>query len=416
MTSAQDPMKPMPPEQIEVPCALIRGGTSKGVYFDARHLPPPGPARDVLLRAVMDSEDLLQIDGLGGGRLVTAKLAIVAPSTRDDADVDYTYGIVPMGLGRVVYTSNCGNISAGVGPYAIDEGLVPIVAADRHAGVKTVRIHNTNTGKLLSAHVPLAADGRAAVVGDYAIPGVPGTGPEILMDYRGTIGAKTGRGMPTGRAVDTITLADGSDVEVTLCDVGNPCVFVAADTLGLTGSELPTAIDANAVLLSRLREIRGRAAALSGLAGDWSRAETESPALPLMVIVAPPAACVDTTGRALDAADMDVRARLVFYNRCHESMAGTGAMCTAAAAQVAGSVVRSVIGAASPGCLRIGHPLGVMAVVVQAEGGLLHADAPLAFERLGFSRTARRLMDGVACVVNPALSNDSSSSNSSIAS
>lgn len=393
-------------QQIDVPCSIIRGGTSKGVYFDGRDLPSPGDERDALLKAVIGSEDLLQIDGLGGSRLVTAKLAIVSPSSRPDTDVDYTYGIVPMGLGRVVYTSNCGNISAGVGPFAIDHGLVALDDAARHAGVKMVRIFNTNTGKSLTAHVPLARDGRAAVNGGYAIPGVPGTGAEILMDYRGTIGAKTGRGLPTGHATDTIEIADGRRFEVSLGDVGNPCVFIAASALGLTGSELPHEIDANSTVLELLREIRGRAAAMLGFCADWTRAEADSPALPLMVMVEGPADCVTTDGHALAAGDMDLRARLVFYNRCHESMAGTGAVCTAAVASVARSVVQKALRRARPDELRIGHPLGAMRVVAQARSdhpdGLLRAQDPLLFERLGFSRTARCLMKGVASVPNPA--------------
>jgi len=380
-------------EQIGVPCTILRGGTSKGIYFKASDLPPAGDERDRLLMAVLGAQDLLQIDGLGGSRLVTAKLAIVGRSTHPDADVDYTYGIVPPGQGRVVFTSNCGNISSGVGPFAIDAGLV-----EARRPVTQVRIHNTNTGKLLVAHVPVA-EGHACVQGDFAIPGVPGTGARIFMDYRGTVGAKTGRGMPTGHAQDRITLSDGRGFDVSLCDVGNPCVFVAAQALGLSGSELPVEIDANDALIATLKELRGRAAMLLGLCGDWAQAETTSPALPLVVIVAPPADYVDAQGRRVSADGIDLRARLVFYNRCHESMAGTGAICIAACTSVEGSVVqqmarpadRRVAGAS----LHIGHPLGAMRVELL---GQCSADKPLSFEALGFARTARRLMDGVAWV------------------
>ena len=378
-------------EQIGVPCAIVRGGTSKGIYFKAADLPPPGAQRDRLLMAILGAQDLLQIDGLGGSRLVTAKLAIVGPSTHPDADVDYTYGIVPPGEGRVVFTSNCGNISAGVGPFAIDAGMV-----DAGGPVAAVRIHNTNTGKLLVAHVPVA-HGRARVDGDFAIPGVPGTGARIFMDYRGTVGAKTGRGMPTGHAQDRITLSDGRGFGVSLCDVGNPCVFIAAQALGLSGSELPGCIDANAPLLASLKELRARAAELLGLCGDWRQADTASPALPLVVLVAPPADYVDAQGRAVAGDAVDLRARLVFYGRCHESMAGTGAICTAACASVAGSIVQQAARPegqrVAPASLHIGHPLGSMRVEVR---GHSQADEPLAFEALGFARTARRLMDGVA--------------------
>ncbi len=389
-------------EQIAIPCTLMRGGTSKGLYFKAEDLPPPGEQRDAVLKALMGSEDLLQLDGLGGSRLVTAKFAIVARSARPDADVDYTYGIVPPGRGIVIYTSNCGNISAGVGPFAIDSGLV-----QASEPVTAVRIFNTNTAKLLVAHVPVL-NGRARVQGDLSIPGVPGTGAEIFMDYRATTGAKTGRVLPTGRTRDWIPLDDGRQMEVTIGDVANPCVFLRAADAGCSGSELPDDINANEALIATLRELRGKAAALLGFAPSWREAETTSPALPLIVMVAPPADYTDSQGRPLHEADMDLRARLVFYNKCHESMAGTGSMCMAAMSRITGTVVHEA--ANRPGSntdaalsttsdttardtLRIGHPLGAMEVVVRAAPG-----EDIAFERLGFRRTARRLMQGLAYV------------------
>ena len=378
----------MEDEQRPVRVTLMRGGTSKGLYFRSDDLPPPGAGRDAILKALVGSEDLLQIDGLGGSRLVTAKLAIVGPSSRPDADVDYTYGIVPPGRGIVVYTSNCGNISAGVGPFAIDEGMV--AARDP---VTPVRIHNTNTGKLLVAHVPVQG-GRAKVKGDFAIPGVPGTGAEIFLDYSGTAGAKTGRTLPSGAAADTLTLDDGRRLRVTLGDVANPAVFVAAEDLGLTGSELPDAINADAALLATLLELRGRAAAMMGLAPDWRAAESCTPALPMVMLVAPPAGYADAQGRPVAAEAMDLRARMIFYNRCHESMPGTGSMCLAAMSRIPGTVVRDAVRMRNADSLRIGHPLGVMDVVVRAH----EAAGEPRFERLGFGRTARRLMQGTAFV------------------
>ena len=177
-------------DQIAIRCTILRGGTSKGVYLLEHDIPPPGELRDRLLKRVMGSPDMLQIDGLGGSRLITSKMAIIKRSSRPDADVDYTYAQVNPERDQIVYTSNCGNISAGVGPFAIDSGLV---AAD--APMTAVRIHNTNTGKILVAHVPVAG-GRAKVTGDFAIDGVPGTGAEIRMDYAGTVGAKTGYMLP----------------------------------------------------------------------------------------------------------------------------------------------------------------------------------------------------------------------------
>lgn len=381
----------MQDEQRSVRCTLMRGGTSKGLYFNADDLPPAGPARDAVLKALVGSEDLLQIDGLGGSRLVTAKLAIVGRSSRPDADVDYTYGIVPPGRGMVVFTSNCGNISAGVGPYAIDHGLVKATEP-----VTQVRIFNTNTRKVLVAHVPVAG-GRARVEGELAIPGVPGTGAEIFMDYSATTGAKTGQVFPTGRVVDRIELQDGRAIEATLGDVANPCVFVRAADVGCDGPvlPLPDKVDADARVLAWLKEIRGKAALLMGLASDWREAETESPALPLMVMVAPPHDYRDAQGRPVRGDDTDLQARLVFYNRCHESMAGTGSLCIGAMSCVPGTIVHQAASGAAEGRLRIGHPLGAMEVIREMApdtGGPLNPK----FARLGIRRTARRLMEGDA--------------------
>lgn len=380
-------------EQIAIPCTLMRGGTSKGLYFHANDLPPSGPSRDAALKALMGSDDLLQIDGLGGSRLVTAKFAIVSKSQRSDADVDYTYGIVPPGRGIVVYTSNCGNISAGVGPFAIDTGLVEAAGP-----VTEVRIFNTNTSKILIAHVPTRG-GRARVHGEFAIPGVPGTGAEIFMDYRATTGAKTGRVLPTGNACDTLALDDGRVLDVTLGDVANPCVFVRMADVGLNGDDLPDAINSNTPLIDTLRELRGKAAQRIGFCENWRDAETASPALPLVVLVAPPADYSDAQGRAVSSGQMDLRARLIFYNKCHESMAGTGSMCTAAMSRIPGTLVHEAAYATTgwfADTLRIGHPLGVMEVVVRARETRRAEDTT--FECLGFGRTARRLMKGEAFV------------------
>ena len=379
-------------DQIAIRCTILRGGTSKGVYLLEHDIPPPGELRDRLLKRVMGSPDMLQIDGLGGSRLITSKMAIIKRSSRPDADVDYTYAQVNPERDQIVYTSNCGNISAGVGPFAIDSGLVAA-----NAPMTAVRIHNTNTGKILVAHVPVAG-GRAKVTGDFAIDGVPGTGAEIRMDYVGTVGAKTGYMLPTGQAVDTLRMEDGSSIRVSIVDVANPCVFVRADDMGLEGSELPDHFARSPELLDRIRELRGKAAEKIGLSSDWRDVDRQSPSLPLLVAVSPPARYATMRGDMVDPASTDLRARLVWYYKCHESMAGTGSMCTAAASHIFGSVVNQVVGAAPAGTgkLRIGHPMGVMAVNVQAEPS--NAEGGISFTSLGFSRTARRIMDGFVYV------------------
>ena len=379
------------PDQVAIRCTVLRGGTSKGVYLLEHDIPPPGPARDGLLKRIMGTPDILQIDGLGGSRLITSKMAIIKRSGRADADVDYTFAQVNPERNQIVYTSNCGNISAGVGPFAIDAGLVAATTP-----VTAVRIYNTNTGKILVAHVPIAG-GRARVTGNFAIDGVPGTGAEIRMDYSGTIGAKTGRMLPTGQVTDAIPFEDGSRVTVSIVDVANPCVFVRAEDFGLEGSELPGDF-VELALLERIRELRGKAAERIGLTTDWRDVDRQSPSLPLFVAVSAPKAYVNMRGQPIDPTSMDLRARLVWYYKCHESMAGTGSMCTAAASRIPGSVVNQVIGAeaAGTGRLRIGHPMGTMTVSVEAEPS--NAEEGVRFTMLGFSRTARRIMDGFVYV------------------
>ena len=380
------------PEQVGIRCTILRGGTSKGVYLFEDDIPPPGPERDALLKAIMGTPDILQIDGLGGSRLITSKMAIIKRSERPDSDIDYTFAQVSLERDLIMYSSNCGNISSGVGPFAIDAGLVPVTSP-----ITVVRIHNTNTGKILIAHVPVAG-GRAKVTGDFAIDGVPGTGAEIRMDYAGTVGAKTGHMLPTGHVTDVLTLENGRSVTVSICDVANPCVFVRAEDVGLEGSELPDHFARDAALIERIREIRGKAAERIAFTDDWRDVDRQTPSLPLFIIVSVPEEYLNMRGAAVDPATMDLRARFVWYNKCHESMAGTGSMCTAAASRIPGSVVNQVIGAEDvrADTLRIGHPMGVMRVNVTVEPA--NVAGGVRFATLGFSRTARRIMDGTVYV------------------
>jgi 2-methylaconitate isomerase len=374
-------------EQTAVRCVIMRGGTSKGLYFHRDDLPPEGAERDRVLKRVMGSPDILQIDGLGGSRPVTSKVAIVAVSDRDDADVDYTFGQVDIERDLIGYVGNCGNISSGVGPFAIDEHLV-----DAAEPLTTVRIYNTNTDKVLCAKVPVA-DGKAQVTGDCVIAGVPGSGAPILMDYSGTVGAVSGRLLPTGRVVDQITLEDGRRLDATLCDVANPCVFIAATDVGLTGNELPDDISADTALMATIGEIQSKTGQLFGLWPRWQ--DVSMPGFPLAVLVAPPDTYTDAAGAKHEAPSMDLRARLLFVNRCHDSMAGTGATCLAAASRIPGSVARRALtDEGESSTLRIGHPLGVMEVVVSVDLGTPGDE--IRFSALGFERTARRLMAGEA--------------------
>jgi 2-methylaconitate cis-trans-isomerase PrpF len=373
-------------EQNTVPFVLMRGGTSKALFFHAKDLPAVGEARDLLLKRAMGTPDVMQIDGLGGARLVTSKVAIIQRSERPGADVDYTFAQVDIERDLIGYEANCGNISSAVAPFAIDEGLVSPVEP-----ITTVRIYNTNTDKMLTAKV-FVANGRAQVLGDCAIAGVPGTGSEILMDYSDTIGAKTGRLLPSGQAVDTIHMEDGELLNVTICDAGNPCVFVSATDLQMSGSELPLSISANRILIDRIAEIQSKAGQLIGLWSDWK--SVHHPGLPLAIIVAPPADYRDVQGEQQNASSMDLQCRLVFLGMCHDSLAGTGAMCTAAASQLPNSMVQQAVGPiqAKAETLRIAHPQGVMSVKVVSRK---HPDPnQYRYSVLGLTRTARRLAAG----------------------
>ena len=375
-------------EQATIRCVILRAGTSKGLFFHRDDLPGFRQEQETLLKRLMGSPDVLQIDGLGGSRLITSKVAIISRSDRMDADVDYTFAQVSIEEDRVSFDSTCGNISAGVGPFAVDEGLV-----NAHEGVTRVRIYNTNTSKILIAHVPVR-DGKSMVEGDLAIPGVPGTCAEITMDWTGTVGAKTGRLLPTGNVVDKVELLDGRVLELTLIDVANPCFWLRAADIGLAGSELVQDINENRQLLGLVHELRGKAAVLYGFCRDWERADDETPGLPMVGIIAPPAKYTTMSGEQVEATDVHLRTRLIAFNRLHEAMAAAGAISVAAASRIPGSVVHDMLGQAEADPLLIGHPSGVMPVRVISHHS---PDEPgVDFELLGVSRTARRLADCVA--------------------
>lgn len=377
-------------EQIGVPCVLMRGGTSKALFFHERDIPPPGAERDFFLKRALGSPDPLQIDGLGGSRLVTSKVAIISTSTRADADVDYLFGQVDVENDLISYAANCGNISAAVGPFAVDEGLV--VSTEP---ITTVRIYNLNTDTLLTARVEVS-NGKARVRGNCVIAGVPGSGSEILIDYLDSIGAKTGHSLPTGNASESMELEDGKRIEFTLCDAGNPCVFVAAADLGLHGDEAAADISSNRKLLARAAEIQAKVGQRLGFWSDWR--SQPMPGLPLLVSVAPPGAFRSPDGIFHEAATMDLRARLVFLGKCHDSFAGTGAICLAVASRILCSIVGKIVKLDMQAeNLRIGHPLGVMDVKIISEA----ESAPLKITALGLTRTARRLMTGVIYIPDP---------------
>jgi 2-methylaconitate cis-trans-isomerase PrpF len=358
--------------QRKIKAVFMRGGTSRALFFHEDDLPHAGPARDRILLEALGSPDPYgrQLDGMGGGISSLSKACIIGASTHPDAHVDYTFAQVEIRTPHVDYRGNCGNCSSAVGPFAIDEGLVPAVEPETD-----VRIHNTNTGKIIVAHVPID-DGEAAVRGDFDLAGVPGKGARIALDFLDPGGAGTGRLLPTGVAREIL-----GGVEASLVDATNPMVFVRAKDLGVAGIEPPTVLDADPALVARLEALRVEAAERMGVPG--------SAAVPKIAIVAPATDFEALDGAVYGAASVDLVARVVSMGNCHRAFALTAAMCLAVAARIEGSVVHECA-SSRVGDVRLGHPSGVLPIdaVVGARDGAPHA------ERVTVYRTARRLMEG----------------------
>ena len=269
-------------------CTIMRGGTSKAVFLREEDIPPLGRERDALILLVFGSPDKRQIDGLGGADPLTSKLAIIGPPRLPGTDVTYTFGQVEIDRPHVDYHSLCGNISAAVGQYAIESGLVPAME-----GTTLVRVWNTNLKRILTIEVPVK-DGRPVRLGTYRVPGVPGSGARILIDFADTAGGATGTLLPTGNPVDTLEVPGVGAIQASLVDIGNAHVFIRARDVGLTGTETPARIDADKDLLDRLERIRAAGAVRMGMASSIDAARSETPATPILGMVAAPAGYVGT--------------------------------------------------------------------------------------------------------------------------
>jgi 2-methylaconitate cis-trans-isomerase PrpF len=381
----------MPTEQIAYSCTVMRGGTSRALFFQEKDLPPKGPERDYVLVRAMGKPSKLEIDGLGGGQLGTSKIAIIGPPSIPDADIDYTFVQVLIDQDGLDYTSNCGNISSAVAPYAIDAGLVKAVEPET-----IVRIYNTNSQQVLIARVPVV-DGKSKVKGKYVMAGIPGVGAEITLDFSNTVGAKTGRLLPTGKVVEEIRLEEGTTVRVSICDAANPGVFIKAQDIGLRGTELPLEIECTKVVLKRAAEIKNKAAVRIGLAQDWKKVDPTM-LVPFVAVVAEPADYLTSDGNLITVSEMDLVARLIILNTCHPAYAGTGAICTAACAALPGSIPNLLLRSKGD-IVRIAHPEGIMPVKATLRKS--KSTCHYKFDFLGFSRTARKIMDGQVYVPTP---------------
>lgn len=369
-------------EAFTLPCSIIRGGTSKGIYFLESSLPPAGELRDKILLAVFGSPDIRQIDGLGGANSLTSKVCIIGPSLREDADVDYTFGQVSVDKAIIDWRGNCGNLTAGVGVFAIAQNLMKVTE-----GETTVRIYNTNTDKIIHATYKVR-DGLVVSDGDYAIPGVPGTGDKILIDFFDPAGSITGKLLPTGNVKDIIDLGEQGKFTVSIVDAGNPVVYLIPEEIGLVGTELPVEVEGMPKVLKLIEDIRSVAAEMIGIVPDRAIATAKSPAYPKIGFVSAPRDYVNPEGVLIKAEEVDLVARLASMQKMHRAYMITGAISTGAAAQIPGTVVHDVISerAKNSNTLIIGNPYGPMEVVITKEGDEIRREAVY--------RTARKILDG----------------------
>jgi len=349
-----------------LPAVYMRGGTSKGVFLHARDLPPAGPDRDRLLLELMGSPDPLQIDGMGGTYSSTSKVMVIEPGP----GIAITYWFAQIGIDEPVvdWSGNCGNLTTAIGPFAIEEGLVPV-----HGDLTRVALVNGNTGVRIDAEVPTPG-GRVATTGDFRIAGVPGTGAPVVTRYLDPAGGVLGALLPLGGPAGELNTPDG-EVMVSLVDAAHPNLFVRAADVGVSGHARSVAeLNADAEFLARIERIRAAAAVASGAAPDAATATASTPAVPRIVLV--------------DPGDEDAHITVTAFSmgRAHRALPMTGALCLAAAAAIDGTLVAEAVGGSRPS-LRIRHPLGVTEVIAEVDGGTVRS--------LAVVRTARRLMAGL---------------------
>ena len=382
--------------QIRIPATYLRGGTSKGVFFRLQDLPEaarvPGRARDALLMRVIGSPDPYgkQIDGMGAATSSTSKTVIIARSSRPDHDVDYLFGQVSIDSAFVDWSGNCGNLSAAVGPFSIAAGLIDPARIPRD-GMATVRIWQANIGKTIIAHVPIT-DGQVQETGDFELDGVTFPAAEVQLEFMDPAAEEEGAGgamFPTGNLVEDLEVPGVGTLKATMINAGIPTIFLNAAEIGCTGTELQEAINGDPAALARFETIRAHGAVRMGLIKEVAEAARRQHT-PKVAFVAPPASYAASSGKPVDAAEIDLLVRALSMGKLHHAMMGTAAVAIGTAAAIPGTLVNLAAGGGPRQAVRFGHPSGTLRVGAEAsqEGG------EWVVRKAIMSRSARVLMEG----------------------
>ncbi|MCH2341561.1 2-methylaconitate cis-trans isomerase PrpF [Pseudomonas sp. NPDC047963] len=381
--------------QIKIPATYMRGGTSKGVFFRLQDLPEscqvPGAARDKLFMRVIGSPDLYSahIDGMGGATSSTSKCVILSKSSRPEHDVEYLYGQVSIDKPFVDWSGNCGNLSTGAGAFALHAGLVDPERIPQN-GTCVVRIWQANIGKTIIAHVPVI-NGQVQETGDFELDGVTFPAAEIVLEFLNPSddGEEGSSMFPTGNLVDELEVPGIGTLKATMISAGIPTVFVNAEDIGYQGTELREDINGNTDALSRLESIRVAGALRMGLIKTADEALTRQHT-PKVAFVSPPKTYRTSSGKTIDATEVDLLVRALSMGKLHHAMMGTCAVAIGTAAAVPGTLVNLAAGGGEPQAVRFGHPSGSLRVGAEAK----QVDGQWTVTKAIMSRSARILMEG----------------------
>ena len=382
--------------QIKIPATYMRGGTSKGVFFSLKDLPEaaqiPGPVRDALLLRVIGSPDPYdkQIDGMGGATSSTSKTVILSKSLKADHDVDYLFGQVSIDKPFVDWSGNCGNLSAAVGSFAISNGLVDASRIPRN-GVAVVRVWQANIGKTIIAHVPIT-NGEVQETGDFELDGVTFPAAEVQVEFMDPAAEEEGGGgsmFPTGNLIDELEVPGVGTFKATMINAGIPTIFVNAEDIGYTGTELQGAINSDPKALQMFETIRAYGALRMGLIANLDEAAKRQHT-PKVAFVAKPADYVASSGKAIGAGDVDLLVRALSMGKLHHAMMGTAAVAIGTAAAISGTLVNLAAGGVERNAVRFGHPSGTLRVGAEAS----RENGEWIVKKAIMSRSARVLMEG----------------------